>query len=137
VPDRLAARVFGVRDALTAWAFALAFVSAGALIALVGTRELILGAGVVGMLVWALSALALRASATGSPVTTRPRREPRTIRQPAPLARHAGPQAAGHIGGSSDAAQLADSGERWLVLLDDLGDRRRDSGIELRPGVGG
>jgi MFS family permease len=137
VPDRLAARVFGVRDALTAWAFALAFVSAGALIALVGTRELILGAGAIGILVWAGSALAWRASPAERPITTGVGRERRTIAQPARLAGHAGPQATGQIGSSGDAAQLADSGERWLVLLDDLGDRPCNPGIELRPGVGG
>ena len=40
VPDRLAGRVFGIKDALSAWAFGSAFICAGALISLIGTREL-------------------------------------------------------------------------------------------------
>jgi MFS family permease len=37
VPDRLMARIFGVKDGLTAWAFAVAFIAAGGLVALRGT----------------------------------------------------------------------------------------------------
>ncbi len=45
VPDRLAGRVFGVKDALTAWAFGTAFICAGALVSLLGVRELMIAAG--------------------------------------------------------------------------------------------
>jgi hypothetical protein len=60
VPDHLAGRVFGVKDALTAWAFGIAFVVAGGLISLVGVRELLVAAGVGGLVVWLVSAAALR-----------------------------------------------------------------------------
>ncbi|MBA3261631.1 MAG: MFS transporter [Thermoleophilaceae bacterium] len=59
-PDRLMARVFGVRDALTAWAFAAAFLAAGGLVQAIGARALILIAGVGGLAVWAGSRVALR-----------------------------------------------------------------------------
>ena len=49
VPDELAARVFGVRDATTAWGFGVAFLSAGALVSLAGPQSVIViaGAGVI------------------------------------------------------------------------------------------
>jgi hypothetical protein len=48
VPDELMARVFGVRDATTAWGFGIAFMSAGALVSAAGpgTVIVIAGAGV-------------------------------------------------------------------------------------------
>ncbi|CAN5788900.1 MFS transporter [soil metagenome] len=72
VPDRLMGRVFGVRDALGSWSFAAAFVGAGAILTLVGTRPLFLIAGAGVLLVWAAATLVLRgaweepASATGA-----------------------------------------------------------------------
>ena len=45
VPDELAARVFGVRDATTAWGFGVAFLSAGALVSLAGPQSVIVIAG--------------------------------------------------------------------------------------------
>jgi MFS family permease len=45
VPQPLQGRVFGLADALTSWGFAVAFVSAGALIELAGVRPLILATG--------------------------------------------------------------------------------------------
>jgi hypothetical protein len=59
VPDHLAGRIFGVKDALTAWAFGLAFLSAGALITLIGVRELLVAAGVGGVVAWLVSLRAL------------------------------------------------------------------------------
>jgi MFS family permease len=59
VPDRLAGRVFGVKDALSAWAFGVAFVCAGGLITLIGVRELLIAAGVGGLLSWFVSRWAL------------------------------------------------------------------------------
>jgi MFS family permease len=59
VPDRLAGRVFGVKDALSAWAFSVAFVCAGGLITLIGVRELLIAAGVGGLLSWLVSRWAL------------------------------------------------------------------------------
>jgi MFS family permease len=59
VPDALMGRAFGVKDALASWAFGVAFVAAGYLLTLVSPRELVLAAGVGGLLVCACSALAL------------------------------------------------------------------------------
>ncbi|MGH2715899.1 MAG: MFS transporter, partial [Thermoleophilaceae bacterium] len=59
VPDRLAGRIFGVKDALSAWAFGLAFVCAGALITLIGVRELLVVAGIGGLAAWLVSLRAL------------------------------------------------------------------------------
>lgn len=78
VPDRVRGRIFGVRDALDSWAFAGAFVAAGALVAVVGTRSLFLIAGAGTLVVWAVAALALRGAWEGPGATTRP--------QPAPAA---------------------------------------------------
>jgi MFS family permease len=52
VPDRLAGRVFGMKDALSAWGFGLAFVAAGGLITLIGVRELLVAAGICAFLSW-------------------------------------------------------------------------------------
>lgn len=60
VPDRLMARVFGVKDGLTAWAFATAFIAAGGLVDALGPRTLILIAGAGGLVVWAGARIALR-----------------------------------------------------------------------------
>lgn len=60
VADRLSARAYGARDALTAWAFALAFLSAGGLISVLDLRVLIVGAGAVGLGVWLAAVAALR-----------------------------------------------------------------------------
>ncbi len=60
VDGPLMARVFAASDALGSWAFAAAFLSAGALVALLGTRPLFLLAGVGTLLVWAASVRALR-----------------------------------------------------------------------------
>jgi predicted MFS family arabinose efflux permease len=62
VPDRLAGRIFGVKDALSAWAFGVAFICAGALITLIGVRELLVAAGIGGMGAWLLSLRALSGS---------------------------------------------------------------------------
>lgn len=59
VPDGLMARVFGVKDALTAWAFGLAFVAGAPLLSILGTRETLLLAGAGGVAVWAVSLAAL------------------------------------------------------------------------------
>lgn len=69
VPRGRLGRVFGVRDALGSWAFAVAFLTAGALLALVGTRMVLLIAGAGVLLIWAASTAVLRASdARAAPV---------------------------------------------------------------------
>jgi MFS family permease len=132
VPDSLMARVFGAKDALTAWAFAVAFVSAGAVIAAIDTRPLLLVAGTGSLLAWILSRLALRKAWTA-----------RTGAEPAgsssvagvTLARDRG--ALGNGAARQHRAHLGGRGQDGLSLHDDLGDGGNDSGIELRPGVGG
>lgn len=83
VPDGLMGRVFGVRDGLGAWGFGLAFAGAGAILALIGTRPLFLVAGAGALVVWAVSALALRGTwnqrvpaAAPAPVTGEPLASP-------------------------------------------------------------
>jgi MFS family permease len=60
VDDSVMARTFGVRDGLSAWGFAAAFLAAGGLIEALGVRTVLVLAGVGGLLVWVLSSLALR-----------------------------------------------------------------------------
>jgi MFS family permease len=65
VPDQLMGRVFGVKDGLTAWAFAAAFLGAGGLVEAFGARALIVAAGAGGLVVWLGSRLALRKAWVG------------------------------------------------------------------------
>ena len=60
VPDRLAGRAFGIKDALSAWAFGAAFICAGALVSLIGVRELLVAAGVGTIGTWLVSVQALK-----------------------------------------------------------------------------
>jgi MFS family permease len=62
VPDRLAGRVFGIKDALSAWAFGSAFICAGALVSLIGVRELLVAAGVGTVVAWLVSVQLLRSA---------------------------------------------------------------------------
>jgi MFS family permease len=62
VPDRLAGRVFGIKDALSAWAFGSAFICAGALISLIGVRELLVVSGIGTVCAWLVSIQLLRGS---------------------------------------------------------------------------
>jgi hypothetical protein len=59
VPDPLLGRTFGVKDALASWAFGTAFFAAGGLLTAIDSRELIVGVGIGGLLVAAVSAVAL------------------------------------------------------------------------------
>jgi MFS family permease len=59
VPDLMAGRIFGMKDSLSAWAFGVAFVCAGALISLIGVRELLVAAGIGGLGAWLVSLRAL------------------------------------------------------------------------------
>ena len=62
VPDGLRGRIFGIRDAITAWAFALGFLAGPLLIDVVGTRAMVTAAGMCGLIVWLSTAIALRRS---------------------------------------------------------------------------
>ncbi len=60
VSDNLVGRVFGVKDAFTAWAFAIAFLAGGGLVTALGPSETIMLAGGLCLVVAGLAALALR-----------------------------------------------------------------------------
>src|SRR5215208_193514 len=60
VPDALRGRIFGIRDAITAWAFALGFLAGPLLLDWLGTRAMVTAAGACGLIVWLTTAVALR-----------------------------------------------------------------------------
>src|SRR4051794_16909676 len=60
VPPRLMGRAFAVLDTLGGWGFAAAFIGAGAIIAVLGTRAMFAVAGAGALVVWALAWLSLR-----------------------------------------------------------------------------
>jgi len=60
VPDDLGGRIFGMRDALTAWAWAIAFVAAPVLLNWLGTRATVVLAGCGAFAVWLVAAVILR-----------------------------------------------------------------------------
>ncbi|NLT06337.1 MAG: MFS transporter [Solirubrobacterales bacterium] len=59
-PDELFGRVFGIKDALTAWAFAVAFLVGGGAVSAAGPAAVIAGAGALCLLVAWVVALLLR-----------------------------------------------------------------------------
>ena len=122
VPDQLAGRVFGVKDALTAWAFGAAFLSAGAIIAVVGSRSLLLIAGAGSMVVWGLAVLALRRSWVGE------HPEGGHLRHRL--------DSAGHRLAGQNRADAVGGRDHWLTLLDDLDEGRDNPRVELGAGVG-
>jgi MFS family permease len=78
VPDSLLGRVFGVRDALTAWAFAVAFLGSGVVLTLTGSREVILASGIGGLVTAAVIAfLFARHDAFSQVAPAEPTVEPR------------------------------------------------------------
>jgi len=60
VPDALSGRIFGMRDALTAWAWAIAFVVGPVLLTAIGTRATVVLAGVGALAVWLVAAWLLK-----------------------------------------------------------------------------
>jgi hypothetical protein len=60
VPDALSGRIFGMRDALTAWAWAIAFVVGPLLLSGIGTRETVVAAGAGALAVWLVALVLLR-----------------------------------------------------------------------------
>jgi hypothetical protein len=60
VADALMGRAYAAADTLGSWAFAAAFLGAGAIVSLIGTRELFALAGVGGIAVWAAAIVGLR-----------------------------------------------------------------------------
>lgn len=60
VEDGMLGRVFGLKDMLSAWGFCVAFLGAGGVLAATGAQTLFLIAGAGALVVWVVSALALR-----------------------------------------------------------------------------
>jgi len=124
VPERLTGRIFGVKDAITAWAFAIAFVAAGGLIETFGVRTTVLGAGAAALVVFVGSILALRK-----------------------LKLDVGGQPAEGSAGDADSLgkggpgqyrpDLVSARNHWLALLDDIEEGGDDGGVELGPGITG
>jgi MFS family permease len=126
VPDRLAGRVFGMKDALSAWGFGVAFVAAGALITLIGVRELLVAAGVGAVLSWVLARRML--------ANVFNEREPVLA---GGLVSGASADAVGHAGAGEQRADLVGgAGNSRGAGLDEGAERLDDGGIELRPGSG-
>jgi MFS family permease len=67
VPDELGGRIFGMRDSLTAWAWAIAFVAAPALLSWLGTRATVVLAGCGAFAVWLVAVVVLRRVAYEDP----------------------------------------------------------------------
>lgn len=101
VPDSMSARIFGVKDALGAWAFATSFVLAGALISASSARTVILLSGLGVAVVSLVGALGL-------------------WRGGAALPGRAGSQVGLDRGAGEDSPNLVGSRAHWLALLDDL-----------------
>ena len=130
VSDEAQGRVFGFRDSLTAWAFALAFSSAGVLITAIGPRALLVSAGIGNLVVFSVAAIALRGVwPTGSAAPARA-----LERGAAVLQADASPTGY-RAGGHQHSLDLVEGEAGWLTLLDDMGDGRDDRGVELRPRV--
>jgi MFS family permease len=126
VPDRLAGRIFGMKDALSAWGFGLAFVSAGGLITLIGVRELLVAAGAGALISW-LVARRMLADAFNSPVPVVAAGSVSGARAEAVGDRGAGEQRANLVSGAGNSRGAG---------LDERAERFDDSGVELRPGPG-
>jgi MFS family permease len=127
VPDRLAGRIFGMKDALSAWGFGVAFVCAGALITLIGVRELLVAAGIGALLSWLVArrmlANAFNASepvAAGGQVLG------------------ASAEAVGHGGGAGEQRPdlVGGAGGSRGTGDDDRAQGLDDSGVELGPRTG-
>jgi MFS family permease len=112
IPDALLARIYGVKDALTAWAFGLAFAGGAALIAAFGVRPVLLAAGIGSALTAGGAVLALRSAWGPEGEALRPVR--RSVRR--------FDRGRDRLAGQDGPNALA-SGDNWLALLDDLHQR--------------
>jgi MFS family permease len=117
VRETVMARVFGIKDALTAWMFALAFVSAGAIVEVLGVRGTFLVAGALGIVAWSVSLIGLKS------IWTTPEHPPAELQREGTAGLAGGAQLRGNasLRTRKDSADVVDGHERWLALLDDLG----------------
>lgn len=120
VPEGLTGRIFGVKDAITAWAFGVAFLAAGGLIETFGVRATLLGAGAAALGVFLVSILVLR-------------------KLDADAQRHEGSgrdaEALGQRVTREYRPDLVGVRNQWLALLDDIEEGPDDGGVELGPRV--
>jgi Transmembrane secretion effector len=126
VADHFIGRVFGIRDALTAWAFAAAFAVGGGLIAAVGIRPVIVAAG-AGTALVGMAAAALLGSRSSAELSARR----------SGVVSAGGPDAFGNWPTGQHRANVVGAREFWLTLMNDLDDRGDDPGVELGSGVRG
>lgn len=120
VPEGLTGRIFGVKDAITAWAFGAAFLAAGGLIETFGVRATLLGAGAAALVVFLASILVLRKLDAGVQRREGSGRDAEALGQG--VAREYRPD-------------LVGARSQWLALLDDIEEGPDDGGVELGPGV--
>lgn len=122
VPERILGRVYGVKDALTAWAFALAFLAAGGVLELAGPRVTIVLAGVGALGAWLVASVALRDEW-----------EMRQGSRSAGL--HGASDPSGDGAASEDRPHVGGGGGHRRALLDDLEQSRDDARVKLRAGA--
>jgi MFS family permease len=72
IADDMVGRVFGVKNALVSWSFAIAFLSAGAVASLLGPRPVFALAGAGALVAWMLASVALRQTWTEEPSVAAP-----------------------------------------------------------------
>lgn len=111
ISERMIARIYGVKDALTAWAFGLAFASGGILFEIFGVRPVLLAAGLASALIAGAGALLL-ATAWSGPTTVAEKGPASVSVSGFDLARQRPPR--------QNRADLVAAGDGWLALLDDL-----------------
>jgi MFS family permease len=131
VASSLIGRVFAVTDALMAWGFAVGFLAAGAMATATSPRALLVAIGVGEVALAGITAAALRGHwvASSGAVPAAPG-SPSLVPELG-----GGPNALGHAEATEQSAHLINGSRFWLTLLDDIGKRSDDGGIELRPGI--
>ena len=112
-PKALLGRVFGIKDSLTAWAFAAAFLSAGGLMDLAGIRSMLFLAGALGAAVWLAAVVALRLAARRGSARD-------------------GADGSGDRCAGEDGADLVRGRDAPLEVVDDVDQGVDDAGVELR-----
>ena len=126
VGDHFIGRVFGIRDALTAWAFALAFALGGGLIEGLGVRPVVVAGGIGTLAVAGSTSVLLRRSARGERVPSA-----------APAESGWRGDALGNWAAGQHRANVVGGRDFWVTLLDDLDDGGDNPRIELRSRIGG
>ena len=107
VPDRLMGRAFALADSAGSWAFALAFIAGGALLAQYGTQPVLVAGGAASIAIWAASVWSLRATWTEPEVELDTLAAPGALAEPRPVGRRFAPESEPrHVGPATPAARL-------------------------------